>query len=232
MTDAAEFTEQRILTPEELGRVVRTFREAKQWTQATLAELSGLTERTVQRVEKGDNASHDTRCALARGFGFDNLNIFNEPIPMLNEEKYNTYLTELESSTVTVDIKRATKGRDVRSTIEGADSSVSDYVGEPAREAREVFAEFVDNLRDYNDIQDCFSDTQRLDFDNMLDELLARVQSHGCAVGVGKRKAMINFSNDPPGTSPMNWTNVFFILSTCDELPTKIRVPKNPEIGI
>jgi len=226
-----EFTEYRILTAEELGRVVRKFREAKQWTQATLAELSGLTERTVQRVEKGDSASHDTRCAIARGFGFDNLNIFNDPIPMLNEEKYGAYLAALDSSTVIVDIERVVKGRGVRSTIEGAHSSASDLIGEPKPEAREAFAELVDNLRDYNDIHDCFNEIQRLELDKMLDELIAQVESYGCAIGVGRRQAMISFSNDPPGTRPMHWTNVFFLLANSEELPTKIRVPKSPEIG-
>ena len=37
-------------TPAELGRMVKGLREYNKWSQATLAELAGVAERTVQRV--------------------------------------------------------------------------------------------------------------------------------------------------------------------------------------
>ena len=203
----------------------------KQWTQATLAELSGLTDRTVQRVEKGESAGRDTRCAIARGFGFDDIEVFNKPFPVLNEEKYKKYLEQLESSTVVVDIAHASTARVARTMIEGAESSASDYIGDPPREAREPFAALVDNLRDYNDVRDCYGESQRLEFDDSLQELIDQVNAHGCVVGVGKRHAMVRFANDPPDTRPMSWTNIFFILAPKDQLPTKIRVPKEASLG-
>jgi transcriptional regulator with XRE-family HTH domain len=37
-------------TPAELGRMVKGLREYNKWSQATLAELAGVAERTIQRV--------------------------------------------------------------------------------------------------------------------------------------------------------------------------------------
>lgn len=229
--DADEIFEHRVLSAEDLGPIVKLLREQKQWTQATLAELSGLTDRTVQRVEKGESAGRDARCAIARGFGFDDIEVFNKPFPVLNEEKYKKHLANLESSTVVVDIVHAQTAHVARTMIEGAESSANDYIGETSPVAREAFAALVDNLRDYNDIRDCYGESQRLEFDASLQEFLDQVEKQGCAVGVGKRHAMVQFANDPPGSRAMSWTNIFFILAPEDQLPTKIRVPKVPSLG-
>lgn len=44
---------------------VRALRERRAWSQEQLAEVAGLSVRTVQRVETGGGASLDTRMALA-----------------------------------------------------------------------------------------------------------------------------------------------------------------------
>jgi len=47
------------------GAVIRALREEKSWSQAHLAAASGLSERTIQRVESDGVASPETRLALA-----------------------------------------------------------------------------------------------------------------------------------------------------------------------
>lgn len=48
--------------------VVRQMREQRAWSQEHLTEVSGLSLRTIQRVEADGNASHETRLALAAAF--------------------------------------------------------------------------------------------------------------------------------------------------------------------
>lgn len=47
---------------------VKILREKNGWTQETLAELTGLSTRTIYRVEKGDRVGLETWAALAAVF--------------------------------------------------------------------------------------------------------------------------------------------------------------------
>jgi len=51
--------------------LVRQCREQRAWSQEHLAEVAGLSLRTVQRVEADGGASAETRMALAAAFGMD-----------------------------------------------------------------------------------------------------------------------------------------------------------------
>ena len=48
---------------------IRQLREARAWSQEHLAEVSGLSTRTIQRLETSGAASVDSRQALASAFG-------------------------------------------------------------------------------------------------------------------------------------------------------------------
>src|SRR5690349_12905959 len=99
MIKPEEIFEPRILTPAEVGAVVRELREQHKWSQSTLAELSRLTDRTIQRVENGEPSSLDTRRALASAFGFEDIDIFEKPVPVPNAEKLKAFTAELEKTT-------------------------------------------------------------------------------------------------------------------------------------
>ena len=71
--------------------------------------------------------------------------------------------------------------------VEGAGSSVIDFVGEPSDAAKEAFAAFVDNLRDYNDIRDAYGETQRIELDRFLDGFLETIGDEDAAIAVGTR---------------------------------------------
>ena len=58
--------------------LVRKLRLEKGWSQETLAEVSGLSVRTIQRLERGGNASLESLCALAAVFEMDVANLSKE----------------------------------------------------------------------------------------------------------------------------------------------------------
>ena len=64
------------------ARRLKQLREAKSWSQEHLAEASGLSLRTVQRVETEGNASPETRLALAGALGVDVSDLDAEPTPV------------------------------------------------------------------------------------------------------------------------------------------------------
>jgi transcriptional regulator with XRE-family HTH domain len=53
------------------GDTLKSLREAKCWSQAHLAQAAGLNIRTVQRIEAGEPASHETMLSLAAALGVD-----------------------------------------------------------------------------------------------------------------------------------------------------------------
>ncbi len=54
---------------------IRQLREARGWSQEHLAEVAGLSARTVQRIEAEGNASPESRMALAAALGIDAIDL-------------------------------------------------------------------------------------------------------------------------------------------------------------
>ena len=221
-----EIFESRLQTPAELAKFVKTMRDMNKWSQATLAEIARVTERTIQRVENGEPSSLDTRRALARAFGFEDLDAFDKPCSFPNVEKLQAYLAELDKTTVVIPLTRIQDARTLRTMTEGAESSATEEIGELPTEAREAFASIVDYLRDYNDVRDLYSMSQRLDVDRDIDALLKTVADAGATSGAGLRHARVRFKSDGPNCEPMDWTNIYFVLAPAAALPSSIRVPK------
>ena len=88
--------QERPLEPEEIGIFVRARREANGWSQDTLAELSDLNIRTIQRVEDGQATNQVTRRALARAFDFPDLDFFIKPKPVPDEVQIRKLVDECQ----------------------------------------------------------------------------------------------------------------------------------------
>ena len=130
-----------------------------------------------------------------------------------------------------VPITKIEDGRTLRTMIEGTSSYAVEEIGEHTQTAREGFAAIVDYLSDYNDIRDSYSMTQRLEVDHDIDELLKTISGENAIVGAGLRCARFWAKSDAPGLDPMDWTNIYMVLSGKDCLPPNLRVPKTVKFG-
>ncbi len=66
--------------------IVRKLRLKKGWSQSQLAEMAGVTTRTIQRIEQGHNPSMETCKALASVFEVDlSLLLQPEEVTMQND---------------------------------------------------------------------------------------------------------------------------------------------------
>ena len=220
------FEAPRLMTQAELAEFVKTRRSEHKWSQATLAEIAGVDERTIQRVENGEPSSFDTRRAIARAFQCDDLDVFNKPMRLPNIEKLKAHWAELDKTTVIIPITRIRDARTLRTMSEGVLSFAAEELGELSTEARKTFASIVDYLHDYNDVRDHYSMSARLDVDRDIDALLKTIANAGAAVGAGLQHARVRFTSDAPNCEPMNWTNIYFVLAPNDALPPNVRVPK------
>ena len=60
--------------------LIQKLRLQRGWSQEQLAEVSGLSARTVQRIEKGQSASLETLKALAAAFGIEVSTLQESPM--------------------------------------------------------------------------------------------------------------------------------------------------------
>lgn len=60
---------------------IKQLREAHGWSQEHLAEVAGLSGRTVQRIEAEGNASPESRMAVAAALGVEAAALGMEPAP-------------------------------------------------------------------------------------------------------------------------------------------------------
>lgn len=162
--NTAETTQQvRLLTAAELAACIRLFRETRHWSQGQLAEISGLSVRTIQRVEQGMSASLDTRRALARVFEFEDIDALNKPFAIPSEEEFRAAKEKFDREHVTLTAIPLTKGRQLAKLAETYTADLSEPAFELTREADEAFAALVDYFHDYRDCVDEYIQTQKFE---------------------------------------------------------------------
>src|SRR5450830_1625024 len=152
----------RMLSIDEFAALIRSMREAFQWSQETLAELAGLNVRTVQRVENTKSASIDTRRALARAFEIEDIDAFNKPFAIPTEEEMAKEKARLERDYITLPALPLTTGQQRAKLAEDSTMDISQPGCEMKREAHEVFASLIDYFRDYRDCASEYSESSNL----------------------------------------------------------------------
>lgn len=75
-------------------------RMLKGWTQEQLAAVSGLSKRTIQRVENESTAAMETQKALAATFELDFASLTMEEVTVMKKYEYKT--VELQGEIVNV----------------------------------------------------------------------------------------------------------------------------------
>jgi transcriptional regulator with XRE-family HTH domain len=163
----------------------------KKWSQETLASLTGLSVRTVQRIEKGESSDLDTRRALARAFEFDDIDVFNKPYSIPTEKELKAQREKLEREYVTLDATIATTGRELIRAAEGTHFSYIHPAIELSGEAEHDFAALADCLRDYGDCADLYSEVQKLDIYAEIKDYVGALSNAGVSVCYAQR--MVKF---------------------------------------
>ncbi len=228
MTNSESIFESRRLTNEELGQVIVTWREGRGWTQETLAELAGITVRTIQRVEGGEPSSVDTRRALARALDWEDIDAFNKPWPMPNLERLKAEQERLERETLPVSITPVKTGRALRELAELATAWQHSQFGELTDTAEQALASLQEYFQDYGEINDCYSPTQKLDVNRDLEALLNELASEGISMSAGTREVRVSLGE--AGKS-MPATVVHLVAAPTGAMPEIIRVPRRAKMA-
>jgi transcriptional regulator with XRE-family HTH domain len=216
----------RHLTAKEIGTMVKTFRAANGWTQETLAELSRLQTRTIQRVEQGQRSSIDTRRAIAGAFKFDDIDFFNTlKIPTdaeIQKQKEAFDREYLLLDCLPVD------GRQLLALMQDSPdfgAICAKSMAELPRAAQDVFAAVVDFARDFLDIFDEASQSDILGFGDSLDEHIAELKAAGFCLCAAFRDTRL--TNDSwTNKTPLPCRITYLLAGPIDRPPAKVAVAR------
>jgi len=193
MTTTENHNEYRCLTPQEIGKAVTMFRHMAGMKQLTLALEAGVTERTVQRIERGEKVNDDSLRAIARAFRMDD-NSFIGPREILStEEAWKKTMKELENREL-IEASRFATLKDAESVLDAAGSIIDDQRVKDA--AATELAMFKDSLADWAMIYvDLLSHSEKLDACKSLLQAAQTLEAKGYVIRYGVYKAKSNGLN-------------------------------------
>lgn len=222
----------RLLSPEEIGWIVRTFRTMQGWTQETLAELSGLQTRTIQRVERGEPSSTDTRSAIGRAFKFDDIDFFNTRKGVLSDEEIRKQTEAFDRTHLLLDAQQVS-GRQLLALMQaGTDfrAICAMNMVELPRPAQDAFAVIIDFVRDCMDIFDVASQAEILGYGDTLEESVAELKAAGFCLCAAFRDTML--TNDSwVDKAPLPYRITYLLAGPKDHPPTKVSVTRKVSGG-
>lgn len=221
----------RLLTPEELALCVRIFRELRHWSQEQLAEISHLNVRTIQRVEKGEAASFDTRRALASAFDFEDIDALNKPFHIPTAEELKVAQEKFDREHVTLTALPFTTGRQLAKLAENCSMDLSEPAFELPREAAEEFAALVDYFRDYRDCADVYSETQKFEIYDELQAHIDALHAQGVSLRYAERKMQVKWGSDQHDAKPVPLTALYVMAFPLGKEPEQFATPKSGRIG-
>jgi transcriptional regulator with XRE-family HTH domain len=177
------------LEPKLLGFWTRCIRETAHWSQEALAASSNLDVRTIQRIEAGKPASITTRRSLARGLGYDNQDIFEDPkfIKTVHELLDGVQKADRDDfekqfpDHVPVKTTVVTSGEALGQIAECSEAYLFHSDNEISAEAKQVAATIFDYLRDLGDIISDISCSDKLQYIQELEAMLRQLQGLGAA---------------------------------------------------
>lgn len=219
----------RLLTPEELGMVVKLFRELRQWSQEQLGEISGLSTRTIQRVEGGKPSDIDTRRALARAFESEDIDAFSKPYVIPTEDDLKAAKEKFDNENITLPAVPLGTGKELASLVESTSMDLSTPAFDLGREADERFAELIDYFRDYRDCADMYSQRDKFAVYDDLQEHIDALKALGVSLCYATRKVAVTGS---PDTEPWATTVLYVIAFPLGKEPTEFATPRSMRIGL
>lgn len=193
MNSAEQATQPRMLSTEELATCIKYFREIRQWSQEQLAEISGLSVRTVQRIEQSEPSSMGTRRALARAFEFEDIDALNKPFLIPSVEEMAAEKEKFDRKHITLAALSLTTGKQLAQLAETCSMDLFEAAYEVPRELDHVLAALIDYFREYRDSYDLYAQVDKLDVYDEMQAKIDSLRSLGMSLRYAQRRMSVNF---------------------------------------
>lgn len=228
MTTTEKTTSPRMPTQQEFAFCIKFFRELRQWSQEQLAEISGLTTRTIQRVEKGEASSSDTRRALARAFGLEDIDVFNKPISIPDAEEQKAQQEQFAKDHITLKALPLNTGKELAKLAETTQMDLFSPAFELERAADEEFAALTDYFRDYRDCHDMYSEVGKFEVFDALDGHIRALTALDVSLCYAIRKVAFKSA---PGTEPYKADALYVVACRRGQELKEFATPKAFNLG-
>jgi transcriptional regulator with XRE-family HTH domain len=219
------------LSERDLADIVRASREMRQWSQDTLAAISRLNIRTIQRVEKAEPSNGDTRRALARAFELEDMDIFNKPFTLPSPEEIQAETERMKREHVTLDSHVAKSGQELTRFFEQANMDYSSSAVELDGTAAESFAELIDYLREFRDCKDCMTEAYRLRAFSDVQGYLDILGKSGYSISYAHRETKLVGENWADKT-PWAVTLAYLVVFPKGNEPKVLIAPRHVQISL
>lgn len=215
----------RLITPEELAMIVMLLRGVRQWSQEQLGEISGLSVKTVQRVEDGKKTNLDTRRALARAFELEDIDAFNNPYTIPTEDDLKAEKEKFDKENITIPAYPLITGKELAGLVERTSMDLSMSAFDLNREADERFAELIDYFRDYRDCADCYAQRDKFAIYDELQERIDCLKTLQVSLRYATRKMIVK--RDQDDAKPLPVTVLYVIAFPLGKEPDEFATPRN-----
>lgn len=221
-----------VMTPAELAEVVKLVRSARGWSQEQLAEIAGVTVRTVQRVEHGEPSGLDTRRALARAFDAPDIDAFNKPFVRITEEQAKAAKEKFDREHITLDALPLDTGRKFAELAESTQADYFHAAVELPPDAERIFAGLTDYFREYRGSYDLYSEVDKLDLHKELQERIDELRSHKFSLRHALRVTPVDRVGNLVAPQPFDWPVVYVAAFPLGQEPPVVIVPRKVEFKI
>ncbi|MCC5613415.1 helix-turn-helix transcriptional regulator, partial [Nostoc sp. CHAB 5834] len=193
-------------------------------SQEQLAEIAGLSSRTVQRVEEGQPSSVDTRRALASAFGAEDIDLFNKPYVIPTAEQMAEEKARFENEHLTLRANRIETGKQLGTLAEGTSASLYSEMKPLPHGADTVFARLTDYCREFAECAKLYSAVDKSRVYEELDGFVSELKILGYSLVGATREAVARASGGGAGV-PL--TILYVVACPAGEEPEHLAVSRN-----
>lgn len=177
------------------GLLIKIFREQRGWSQEQLALITGLSDRTIQRIENNENSPSDTSImALAHAFdtSFENMKELAERPQMFEEQ-----VTEIWDALKDADLlPRLASGGDLTRTMMNNELFHFEHGQLQNNQQADLIGGFIQEIKDWSDIWSDIEEIGRARAEVAFNERIEELDSHGFWVFGITRKEKLRFQSD------------------------------------
>ncbi len=223
----------RNFTDAELGAIVKAYREMRKWSQEQLAEIAGLSPRTIQRIERGHASGLDTRRAIARAFDFDDIDILSKPLYIPTDDEIAEARKQFDAEHVTLDAVPMASGTQLVTAVTSSVMDLSISAFDMEESAKVAFASLVDEFRDFRDLVDLGTcpEVEKVNAAREFQQRLAELSGLGVTLCYALRQFSIEADPDRGGR-PLNATGLYLIAFPKGKEPKTLCVARRLSVGV